>query len=144
MISTFYYLGVGVTIMPRAMLINDRIAGDPQHPNSESAFVDSTSIILSTIATILFSKYFSAMGDYVGRRPVLASACIFSIIANILWIKSTKQGDIFIASVVSGVCDIYLYVVLSWICDTIPNKIDRGKYVGAFIGTVAGLTFSIG
>lgn len=126
------------------MLINDRITGNPQDPNSQSTFIDSTSIMLSTLATILFSKYFSSMGDYIGRRPVLSIACIFSILANIIWIKSIYPRDIYLASIISGICDIYLYVGLSWICDIIPNKLERGKYVGAYIGTVAGLTFSIG
>lgn len=142
--TAIYYVGVGITVMPRVMLINQRIAGNSRHPNSESAFVDSTAVMLNTLATVLFSKYFSSLGDYIGRRPVLGISIIFSIASNLLWLGSTSPLGFYLASIVRGVGDIFFYVGISWLCDIASDKTDRGKAIGLYVGTVAGLTLSIG
>lgn len=130
--------------MPSVMLINQRIAGDSRHPTSQSAFVDSTSVMLNTVATVLFSKYISSLGDYVGRRPVLGISTIFSIASNLLWLASTSSSGFYLASIVRGVADVFFYVGISWLCDIASEKVHRGKVIGLYVGTVAGLTLSIG
>jgi MFS family permease len=143
-LTSLYYLGTGIISMPRVMLINQRIADDPQHPNSKSAFVDSTSAILSTLATVLFSKYFSALGDHLGRRPVLIISTLFSLVSNLIWLNASAPLGFYVASVVSGIADIFFYVGISWICDLASEKSHRGKSIGLYVGTVVGLTLSIG
>jgi MFS family permease len=142
--TAVYYLGTGIISMPRVMLINQRIAHDARNPNSQSSFVDSTSAMLSTLATVLFSKYFSALGDHVGRRPVLIISALFSLVSNIIWLSASTPLGFYVASMVSGLADIFFYVGISWICDLAPEKSQRGKAIGLYVGTVAGLTLSLG
>jgi hypothetical protein len=130
--------------MPRIMLINQRIAGDPRHPNAQSSFVDSTSVMLSTLTTILFSKYFSALSDHLGRRPILALSTLFSIVSSALWLQSTSSTGFFLASLAGGLANIFFFVGLAWLCDHSINQIQRGKAIALYVGTVIGLTLSIG
>jgi MFS family permease len=144
MISAIFYLGIGMTALPRTMLINQQIAGDSRHPNAQSSFVDSTCVLLSTVTTIFFSKYFSAMGDHIGRRPILIVSTVFSLLSTAMWLISSSATGFYVASLAAGIANIFFFVAIAWLCDHAIHQAERGKAIALYVGTVIGLTLSIG
>jgi hypothetical protein len=69
--ATQYFFGIAITLISLKLLINERIAGDVQKPNSESAFVDTTNIMLHAFMSFSCGRYTSGLGDYVGRKVLL-------------------------------------------------------------------------
>ncbi len=60
--SMLYYLAVGITAVVGSMLINQKIAGNYDHPNSQSVFTDVTSSFLFSAASMtLYSSYYQQL-----------------------------------------------------------------------------------
>ena len=68
--AVLHFFSVTLTAISLKLLINKRIAGSPEQPNSESALVDTTNIFLHAFMSFLCGRYTSGMGDYVGRKVV--------------------------------------------------------------------------
>ena len=107
--------------MPLKLLINKRIAGDANEPNSDSAFVDATNIFLYSLMSFLCGRYNSGLSDYIGRKPMLISALAFLILTRIIYINSTSAAGFYIGAIVGGAFDSFYYTGLSWVCDYYPN-----------------------
>eukprot|EP01031_Cornospumella_fuschlensis_P024486 gene24486-29595_t len=143
-VSVVYFLGVTVSTFPLILLVNERIAGDAEDPNSESVFVYTTINILNTIMTFLTARYTSGLGDYVGRKPVLIAAVLFFALSRAIYLGAHTPGVFYIGAVISGSFECFYYSMLAWICDLFPDPRRRSKRVGFFVGMCAGFAFVIG
>jgi MFS family permease len=115
------YFAIGITVVPLKLLINKRIAGDPDDPNSASAFTDTTNIFIYAFMSFMFGRYMSGFGDYVGRKPLFVLASLNIILTRFIYIKSTSATGFYIGALVGGTFDCFYYTGLAWICDLSPE-----------------------
>jgi MFS family permease len=142
--AVLYFMGVAITGIPITLLINQRIAGDAEDPNAESAFVSATNSFVHSVLSFIFGRYTSGFGDYVGRKPVLFLSAFCFFASRILYIISYTPAGFYLAGIVGGVFDCYYFSALAWICDVFPEGSRRSKRIGLFTGVVGGLAFLIG
>lgn len=115
------YFAIGITVVPLKLLINKRIAGDADDPNSASAFVDTTNIFLYAFMSFLCGRYMSGLGDYIGRKPLFILSSLNIILTRFIYINSSSSIGFYIGAIVGGSFDCFYYTGLAWICDLNPE-----------------------
>lgn len=141
--AVLYYFSIGLTSISLSLLINQRIAGDPEEPNSASVVVQTTVIFIHSTCSFFLGRYTSGLGDYIGRKPMLILSAVFSIITRYMYYSATTPATFYFSAIMSGALDLYYFTSLAWICDMYKEGPRRSKRVGLFTGTVGGLTFTI-
>lgn len=142
--AVMYFVPVTITTIPLKLLMNKRIAGDAEEPNSESAFVDNTVSVIHAFVSFFAGRYSSGLSDFTGRKPVLISSCIGMILSRIIYLQAQNPAGFYFGALIGGVMDCYYFTALSWICDVFPEGTRRSKRIGMFTGVVGGLAFTIG
>lgn len=143
-ISLVYLLAVGLNYIPIKLLINKKIAGDAEHPNSQSVFVDTTSHFVHSLTSFACGRYTSGLGDYTGRKPVLFLSCVAFVVSRIIYLTAETPGQFYFAAIVAALFDCYYFTALAWVCDLFPNAMHRSKRVGLFTGFAGGFALIIG
>ena len=142
--AVLYFMSAALTAIPLTLLINKRIAGDPEDPNAESAFVVATNSFIHSIISFLGARYSSGIGDYVGRKPVLFLSSFTFLLSRIVYLEAVEPFEFYLGAVLGGAVDCYYFSTLAWICDVFPEGTRRSKRVGLFTGVVGGFGFAIG
>jgi MFS family permease len=143
-IAVIYFLAIAMNAIPKKLLINEVIAGDAEDPNSESAFVDSTSHFIHSAISFFGGRYTSGLGDYIGRKPVLIAAAVLFIISRLMYLTAKTSGDFYLAGFVAGAFECFYFSSMAWISDTFPEDSERSKRLGQFTGLVGGFGFFVG
>jgi MFS family permease len=141
--GVLYYFAIGLTSISLSLLINQRIAGHAEHPNSDSVFVQSTVVFIHSTTSFIIGRYTSGLGDYLGRKPVLIASSLVCILSRYVYYSAHTPQVFYLAAILSGCLDLYYFSSLAWICDLFPEGPQRSKRVGLFSGTVGGLTLTI-
>ena len=141
--AVLYYFNIGLTSISLSLLINQRIAGDAENPNSECVLVQTTVVFIHSTCSFFLGRYTSGLGDYMGRKPMLILSGLFSIITRYMYYIATTPSMFYFTAILSGALDLYYFTSLAWICDMYREGPRRSKRVGLFTGTVGGLTFTI-
>lgn len=143
-LATLHYFSIAISAIPLLLLINARIAGSAQNPNSESAFVAATVSFVHSVLSFLFGRYTAGLGDYVGRKPVIILSAMFFICSRILYLQSKSAGGFYVAAVIGGIFECYYFAMLAWVCDLFPEASRRSKRIGVFTGILGGFSFTFG
>jgi MFS family permease len=141
--GVLYYFAIGLTSISLSLLINQRIAGHPEEPNSESVLVQSTVVFIHSTTSFLLGRYTSGLGDYLGRKPVLIASSLVCVLSRYVYYSAHNPEMFYFAAILSGCLDLFYFSSLAWICDLFHEGTQRSKRVGLFSGTVGGLTFTI-
>ena len=142
--AVVYFLAVTITVIPLKLLMNKRIAGDEEEPNSKSAGVDNISSIIHAFVSFFAARYTSGLSDFTGRKPVLIASCSGMILSRIIYLQAQNPSGFYFGALIGGFFDSFYFTVLSWICDVFPEGTRRSKRIGMFTGVVGGLAFTIG
>jgi MFS family permease len=143
-LATLHYFSIAISAIPLMLLINTRIAGAAEDPNSESAFVGATVSFVHSILSFLFGRYTAGLGDYVGRKPVVIMSSVFFIISRILYLQAKSAPGFYVAAVIGGVFECYYFAMLAWVCDLYHEPSRRSKRIGVFTGILGGFSFTFG
>jgi MFS family permease len=143
-IAVIYFLSLAISSIPLILLINQRIAGDPNHPSSQSAFVVATSSFLHSFISFLFGRYVAGLSDYLGRRPLLFVGALLSLFSRIIYLQSTSSSGFYFGSLIGAPFSCFYFLILALISDHYPDPTKRSKRVGMFTGLVGGIAFIIG
>jgi MFS family permease len=136
--AMLYFFSLGLTSISLVFLINRRIAGDPTDPNSSSILVQTTVVFLNNASSFLCLRYNSGLGDYLGRKPILAFSAFALMVTRLCYSFAHKPVHFFIISFFAGATESFFYSTLAWVCDIIPSHSERSKYYGTFAG-IAGM-----
>ena len=142
--AVLYFMSTAVTAIPLTLLINKRIAGDPEEPNAESAFVVATLSFIHSFISFLGARYTSGLGDYVGRKPILFLSSLTFLLSRFVYLEGQTPAEFYLGAVIAGAVDCYYFSTLAWICDLFPEGNRRSKRIGLFTGVVGGFGFAIG
>lgn len=142
--AVLYFMSASLTAIPMQLLINQRIAGSPETPTAESAFVVATNSLLHSLISFVFARYSSGMGDYIGRKPVLLVSSATFVLSRVVYMRAHRPYEFYLGSLLGGIFDCYYFSTLAWICDVFPEGSRRSKRVGLFTGIVGGFGFAIG
>lgn len=124
--------------------MNQQIAGEPDEPSSQSAFVAATAFFLQSFVSFLCGRYTAGLSDYLGRKPILFIGALLSITGRVIFLQSTAAGGFYIAFVVWAPFSCFYFVILACISDLYPLSHKRTKRVGIFSGLVGGFSFIVG
>lgn len=141
--GVLYYFAIGLTSISLSLLINQRIAGNPEEPNSESVLVQSTVVFIHSTTSFIVGRYTSGLGDYIGRKPVLIASSLICVLSRYVYYSAHTAEVFYFAAILSGCLDLFYFSSLAWICDLFREGPQRSKRVGIFSGTVGGLTLTI-
>jgi MFS family permease len=141
--GVLYYFAIGLTSISLSLLINQRIAGHPEEPNSDSVLVQSTVVFIHSTTSFIVGRYTSGLGDYLGRKPVLIASSLVCVLSRYIYYSAHTPQMFYFAAILSGCLDLFYFSSLAWICDLFREGPKRSKRVGLFSGTVGGLTFTI-
>ena len=144
MICVVHFLSVAITGIPSTLLINQRLAGDAEDPNSHSAFVAATCSFVHSFVSFIMARYTSGLGDYVGRKPMMVMSSLVFVFSRVLYLRAQSAAGFYFAAILGGSFDCYYFTALAWICDIFPDKARRSKRVGLFTGLLGGFAFIIG
>jgi MFS family permease len=143
-IAIIYFLAISISSIPLILLINQRIAGAPDDPSSQSAFVAATASFIQSFVSFLFGRYTAGLSDYLGRKPILFIGATLSLIGRIIFLQSTSSGGFYVGSIIGAPFSCFYFVILACISDFYPLYHKRSKRVGIFTGLVGGFAFIIG
>lgn len=143
-IAVIYFLAIAMNAIPKKLMINQVIAGSAENPNSESAFVDSTSHFINSAISFFGGRYTSGLGDYIGRKPVLIVAAFLFIVSRFMYLAAKTPGDFYFAGFVAGAFECFYFSSMAWISDVFPEHMERSRRLGQFTGLVGGFGFFIG
>jgi MFS family permease len=143
MAAVLYYFNIGLTSVSLSLLINQRIAGNAEEPNSMCVFVQTTVVLIHSTTSFFLGRYTSGLGDYIGRKPMLILSGILGIVTRYMYYSAHSPSMFYFSAILSGALDLYYFTSLAWICDMYKEGTRRSKRVGLFTGTVGGLTFTI-
>ena len=133
-----YFLAVGLSALSLIFLVNERIAGDASEPNRQSIFVQTTVIFLNNASSLIFLRYNSGMGDFVGRKPMLVFSSFFMLVTRLLYTRAYEPVHFFVISILGGATESFYFSTLAWVCDIVPNHAERSRHYGILMG-IAGL-----
>lgn len=143
-VAAMIFLSMALTAFPLILLVNKRIAGSAQNPNSASVFVYTTIRFLHNFTSFMFGRYTGGLGDYTGRKPVLVMSILNFVLSRVIYLGAYTPGAFYVAAIISGSYDCFYFTVLAWICDLFPEANGRSKRVGVFVGVGGGVAFVIG
>lgn len=109
---------------------------------SGSSILPGVAVAVFSIAQFFFNPIWGAYSDRLGRRPIILTSLIFSVIGYFLFAYATHISIILISRIFCGIGAGNISAAQAYISDITEPK-DRAKNMG-MIGAAFGLGFMIG